>query len=73
MQKCAYSEFLQSAFGLNTEKYGSEKLQIQTLFKQCLAFIMILLLPTYHAYKPTKLLVTSARMSVVLESQIKFN
>ena len=73
MQKYAYSEFLQSAFGLNTEKHGSEKLQIRTLFKQCLAFKLILLLPTYHAYKPTKLLDTSARMSVVLESQIKFN
>ena len=34
-KECPYSEFFWSVFNPNTEKYGPQKLRIQTLFMQC--------------------------------------
>ena len=34
-EKCPYSEFFWSVFNPGAGKYGLEKLQIRTLFKQC--------------------------------------
>ena len=33
--KCPYSEFFWSLFSPNVGKYGTEKLEIRTLFTQC--------------------------------------